>query len=523
MQASEDGTEDADVIIVGAGHNGLVAAVLLARAGLKTLVLEEREVAGGAVRTERPFRAAPELGASTGAYLLGLMPPELLQKLAIDLPLFRRDPHYFLPTRDDRYLLFGSDAIALERQFRSFFSEADWRADQRLQTELASLREDLAPSWLLDPLPLEETAERFIRKELRQTFVELCRGAIKPYLDRFGFRSDLLIAMYAVTDAFAGLSGGLDSPGTGFNFLAHNMCRLPGSGGSWMLVRGGMGTITQRLAQAAIAAGCRIRTGVRVEAIDSHGGTTTGVLTASGEHLSARAVVVNADPFRLMNLCRDALPADYVASVEAKRRPGTTFKLNLCLRELPRFTCLPEDRGQYGPTIHLLPDESEVLAELHRAHRQALAGELPEFPSIEWYIHTPVDPSLRGGSSYHSAALFVQWVPEKPAGSSWDREEERYARHLLSICDRFAPNTSRSVVEMQPLSPAGIERRFGITGGHIHHLDNSFGFTDRLPYAQPLSGLFSCSAGCHPAGAVVGAAGHNAAQAVLRALGLPPI
>src|SRR5262245_10882576 len=142
---------NADVIVVGAGHNGLVAALLLQRAGLQTLVLEEHDVVGGAARTEHPFRAAPKLGASTVAYLLGLMPPELLDKLQIELPLRRRDPHYFLPTRDRRYLLFGSDQAALEAQFRAFFSEADWQANERLQAELAALRDDIAPTMLMDP------------------------------------------------------------------------------------------------------------------------------------------------------------------------------------------------------------------------------------------------------------------------------------------------------------------------------------------------------------------------------------
>lgn len=512
-----------EVVVVGAGHNGLVAALLLARAGLRTLVLEDKDVIGGAARTEHPFQRAPELGTSTGAYLLGLMPPELIQKLGVDIPVRRRDPHYFLPTRDSRYLLFGSDEKALEAQFRSFFSEADWQANQRLQAEIGALRDDIAPGLLAEPLSLEATAERYIRPALRETFVRLCRGSVMDYLGRFGFRSDLLVAMYAVTDGVSGTSGGFDTPGTGANFLLHNLCRLPGADGTWMIVEGGMGTVSRRLAEAAIAAGAEIRTGTGVAAIDSHAGVATGVLTKRGEHIQARAVVVNADPFRMLDLCRSALPPEYVASVESKRRPGMTFKLNLALRRLPRFTCLPEDRGQYGPTIHLLPDESVVLSELRRAYAQAVAGELPDFPSIEWYMHTTIDPSLRGGGTHHNAALFVQWVPQTPRGSSWAQEEDRYARHLLSLCDRFAPDASDCVLEMQPLSPAGIERHFGITNGHIQHLDSTFfTFDQRLPYAQPLSGLYSCSAGCHPAGGIIGAAGHNSAMAVLRDLARQP-
>src|SRR4051794_14610381 len=162
-----------DVIIVGAGHNGLVAAIILGRHGLAVTVLEANSVAGGAARTEFPFARAPGLGASPGAYLLGLMPPELLQATGLTLPLIRRDPHYFLPTTDQRFLLFGSDAASTRRQCLDFFSERDWTAAQALAGEIAQLREDLAPSWLEEPRSAEETAERYIRLSLRRRFLEL--------------------------------------------------------------------------------------------------------------------------------------------------------------------------------------------------------------------------------------------------------------------------------------------------------------------------------------------------------------
>jgi phytoene dehydrogenase-like protein len=149
-----------DVVVVGAGHNGLVAALLLARAGLQVLLVEAREVVGGAVRTERPFPRAPDLPTSTGAYLLGLVQPELLDALGLSLPLIRRDPHYFLPTTDGRYLLFGSDEEQVAREFLRFFSRRDYEAHRALNQELAALREDIAPTWLAEPLPIEETASR---------------------------------------------------------------------------------------------------------------------------------------------------------------------------------------------------------------------------------------------------------------------------------------------------------------------------------------------------------------------------
>jgi phytoene dehydrogenase-like protein len=510
-----------DVILCGAGHNGLAAAVLLARRGLSVLVLEEKPQIGGASKTEYPFAKAPGLGTSTGAYLLGLMPPELLTALQVRLPLKRRDPHYFLPTTGHRYLLFGSDRAAMQRQFLDFFSEADWRANQALDQEIAQLREDVAPTWLEEPLSIEATAERHVRPALRQVFIDLCRGSVGAYLDRFGFHSDLLKAMYAVTDGLSGFHGGYDSPGSGMNFLVHNMCRLPGSDGTWMIVEGGMGTVPRLFAEAARAAGAVIETGRQVTGILHTGGVVEGVALADGSEVRARVVVVNADPFRMRELVgRDSLPDDYNRRLDGYRRDGTTFKVNLALRGLPRFRCLPEDLGQYGPTIHLLPDEAGVLAALRQGFADVLAGRLPEFPSIEWYIHTTVDPSLRDPAGNHNSALFVQWVPYQLQGTTWAAEEARYTQHLLSICDRFAPGTSDLVVDTFPLHPQKIESHFGITRGHIQHVDNSFGFADRLPYATPLAGLYSCSAGTHPAGSVIGAAGHNAAMRVLRDLGL---
>src|SRR5262245_16707784 len=413
-----------DVVVVGAGHNGLVAALLLARSGLRVLVLEEKNIVGGAVRTERPFARAPGLATSTGAYLLGVMPPELMAITGVRLPLRRRDPHYFLPTTDHRYLLFGSDRAAMQAQFVSFFSAADWRAHEALQVEIGQLRDDIAPTWLAEPLSIEDTAERFVRPALRRVFVDLARGSVGAYLARFGFESDLVQAMYAVTDGFSGLFGTWDTPGTGMNFLVHNMCRLPGSDGTWMIVEGGMGTVTRLFAEAAAMAGATIATGDGVAEVVVEHGTVRGVRTARGEEIRAGVVVVNADPFRMRTLVGAThFPPAYNQRLDGMLRDGSTLKVNLALRGLPRFTCLPEDRGQYGPTIHLLPDEPDVLRVLRTAFADVQAGRLPEFPTIEWYIHTTVDPSLRDAAGHHNAALFVQWVPYALAGTTWEREE----------------------------------------------------------------------------------------------------
>lgn len=507
----------ADVVVVGSGHNALVCALLLARGGRKVVMLEQKPRVGGACVTERPFAKAPDLAVSTGAYLLGVMPPELLQTLGLDLPLRRRDPHYFLPTTDHRYLLIGSDQESLRRQYTEFFSEQDWEAHVAMNEELAQLRDDLAPAWLLPPGSIEETAERFIRPALRDVFVRLVRGTIADYLARFPFKSGLVQAMYATTDAFSGLRGGWDTPGAGHNFLAHNMCRLPGSDGTWMLIEGGMGTLTQKLFDAARAAGVYIETDAEVASIDIEAGVARGVTLARGDVVRAPVVVSGADPFRTRDLVGASnLPPAYNEKIDGLRRDGTTLKVNLAFDRLPQFTCLPGDKGQYGPTIHLLPMVDDPIAALRQAFDEMCRGRLAAEPTIEWYFHTPIDPSMKDSKGHHNGALFVQWVPyELTEGKTWADEEARYVKHLLSICDRFAPGTSDSVIDAFALTPPKIEQHFGMTRGHIQHVDNSFAFDERAPYTLPVPGVFQCSAGTHPAGGVAGAAGHNAAKLIL--------
>jgi phytoene dehydrogenase-like protein len=509
----------ADVLVVGAGHNGLVAATLLARSGLDVIVLEEKGEIGGACKTEKPFVRAPNLPISTGAYLLGLMPPELIATLGIEIPTIRRDPHYFLPTTTNRYLLFGSDRASMKRQFQEFFSDRDFAANEALESEIAQIRDDVAPTWLEEPLTIEETAEKFVRPALRDVFIDLCRKPVGDYLARFDFKSDLLRAMYAVTDGFSGLNGTWSTPGTGMNFLVHNMCRLPGSNSTFMVVRGGMGTVSARIGDAACRAGATIETGRRVERIVVERGSACGVTLRDGTDVRAGIVLCNADPFRMRNLVgKSTLPVDFDRRIDSYARDGTTMKVNLALSGLPKFTCL-DDARIYGPTIHLLPDEENIIASIERSFADVKRGRLPEMPTIEWYIHTTVDPTMRDPQGHHGSALFVQWVPYELSGdSTWEREEERYVKHLLSICDRFAPGTSDLVVDTFTLTPPKIEEHFGITRGHIHHVDNGFGFADRLPYATPIAGLYSCSAGTHPAGSVIGCAGHNAAMQILKDL-----
>ena len=304
------------------------------------------------------------------------------------------------------------------------------------------------------------------------------------------------------------------------------MCRLPGSDGTWMIARGGMGTVSRTFADAARAAGARLFTGTPVSAVTVDGGAASGVVLTDGRSMGARVVLGACDPFRLMSLVPGgALPPALTDRMAAVRRTGTTLKVNLALSGLPRFSCLPEDApSPFGATIHLLPGSADLgafespMAALRAMWADVQAGRLPAEPTIEWYVHTTVDESLRDDAGHHSSALFVQSVPYAPAGSSWDAELSGYVSRLLEICDRYAPGTSELVVDTMPLTPPGIEKHFGITGGHIHHVDNTVAFNERMPYATGLDGLYAGSAGTHPAGSVIGAAGHNAARRILRDL-----
>jgi phytoene dehydrogenase-like protein len=523
----------ADVVIIGAGHNGLVSAILLARAGLDVVVLESASVLGGATRTEHPFAKVPGLGQSTGSYLLGLMPPELLRTLDVDIPVLRRDPHYFVPTpgpAGSPYLLFGRDREATRAQMERFFSPRDLAADEQLAVEIAALRSDLAPAWLEEPTSVQEIADRHIRPQLQSTFIDLVRGSVADYLARFGFKSELLMSMYAVTDGLSGLNAGPDDPGTGHNFLVHNMCRLPGADGTWMIAKGGMGTVSRTFATAAEAAGAKLFTDARVASVTMDGGAASGVVLADGRSVRARVVLGSCDPYQLMSLVPEgALPPALTTHMESVRKPGTTLKLNLALRGLPQFSCLPASApSPFGSTIHLLPgsaglagtdDRESPMAALRAMWAEVQAGRLPEEPTIEWYVHTTVDPSLQDAAGHHSSALFVQSVPYELDGTTWDEALPGYVSRLLEICDRYAPGTSDLVADVMPLTPPGIEQHFGITGGHIHHVDNAVAFDERMPYFTGVDGLYAGSAGTHPAGSVIGAAGHNVAKRIIKDLG----
>ena len=519
---SADLPASADVVVVGAGHNGLVAATLLARAGLQVVVCERADVLGGAARTEAPFPRVPGLRQSTGAYLLGLMPPELIRLLDIDIPVLRRDPHYFLPTTKGTHLLLGADAAANRAAIETAFSAADVKADDALAAELAALRDDIAPAWLTEPLSVEETAERYVRPALREPFVQLCRGSVADYLDRFGFTSDLLVAMYVVTDGLSGLHAGPDTPGSGHNFLVHNMCRLPGVGGTWMIVRGGMGTVTERIAAAARAAGATMHTTSPAEQVLVESGVVTGVVLAGDHEIRAPVVVGGCDPFRLAGprwrrRCRAGSATGWTPYVDPAAPSRSTSPCATCRgsgvcprarrrRSARRSTCCPTARGCSTRCARCGPTSKRAGCRTSRRSSGTCTRR-----STRRCRTTPAITRARCSCSRCRTP-----PPARPGTQALPA----YVEQLLAICDRFAPGTTDLVADTLALPPPAIETRFGITGGHIHHVDNGFAFADRVPYSW-LPGLYAASAGCHPAGSVIGAAGHNAAQRVLTDLGLP--
>jgi len=351
--------------------------------------------------------------------------------------------------------------------------------------------------------------------------VKLVTGTVEDYLARFDFKSEMLVAMYAVTDGFSGLTGSFGTPGTGMNFLVHNMCRLPTADGTWMVAKGGMGAVANAFANAARSHGATILTSAPVAKIITTQGRATSVVLADGREIYSRVVIANADPFRLREMVGPGvLPDTLDARLDNFKRTGTTMKINMALRGLPKFKCLPENRGQHNGTMHLLPQSDHPIREIKAGFEKVMRGELAECPTLEWYIHTQVDPSLRDPQGNHNSAFFVQWVPYELAGTSWKDQEAKYVDHIFGIAEQFCPGFRDLVVDTYVLTPKRIEEDIGIRYGHIHHVDNTFGFDRRMPYATGVDGLYSCSAGCHPAGSVIGAAGHNCAVRVMRDLGV---
>jgi phytoene dehydrogenase-like protein len=510
--------EGLDVVVVGGGANGLVCALVLARGGLKVAVVEGKPTVGGGCRTDYPFAKAPRLAAHPGAHRVGFVPRDLLRLIGVSLPLVPRDPCELVPTTTPGRAILAGPGHEAFRAAVAAIAPDDAKRLVPMHSELDAMLADLAPAWVAGPLGIEETAERFVKRERREAFVALCRGSLTAYLDGWGIESSLVRAAIAA-EALSSTFGSPDSLGTGGPLLVHHAARSPAGGGDG-IPEGGMGALVRAISEAAQKAGVAFTVGSSVQQIVIDGNMPTGVVLRDGTRLAASTVVCSADPFQLRAMVGDALlPSEYVKKIDGFTRPGSIAKVSLALSALPKFTCAPEERGQHGAVMHLLPGEDPFLA-MRAAFAEAEAGRIPTAPPIEMVIPTASDASQSDPEGRHHASLLVPWAPYDPTGTSWPAEEEGFLAGMIGILESFAPGTRELVVDSVALSPKKLETNFGVTRGHAHHVDDGVMFGDRLPYATPLQGLYACGAGCAPAGGIFGAAGHNAAKRVLADLEL---
>jgi phytoene dehydrogenase-like protein len=520
-----------DAIVVGAGHNGLVTACYLARAGLRVLVLERRHLVGGACVTEETF---PGFKVSTAAYVNSLFRKEIVRDLRLHeygFEVLPRSPSSFTPLPDGRSLTLGPDPEATRASIARFSARdaARYPEYEALLERVAAFVEptlDMTPPDLLRPgagglLRLLRLGRAFARLGAGASeAVEVLTGPARTILDRW-FESTELKATLA-TDAIIGAMASPSTPGTGYVLFHHVMGETDGRRGVWGYVRGGMGGLTQALARAAADLGVEIRCEAPVVRIAVRDGRVTGVVLESGEECDARIVASNADAdvtFRRL-LPPEALPPDFLAAVARISYESASLKINVALGELPRFTAAPD--GAPGPqhrgTIHICPD----LDYIERAYDEAKYGQPSTRPVLECTIPSVVDPTV-APPGRHLMSIFVQYAPYALRGTTWDRIGEAFADRCFALLDEYAPNFSRSVLARQVLTPLDIERVFGLTGGNIFQGAMTPGQLFALRpvpghagYRTPIAGLYLCGAAAHPGGGVMGSPGRNAAREILR-------
>jgi phytoene dehydrogenase-like protein len=526
-----------DAIVVGGGHNGLVAAFYLARGGMRPLVLERRAIVGGACVTEE---FAPGFRASTGAYVLSM----LREAIWRDMRLVERgvvvDPAgpslYLFP--DGRRLLIGENQDETCREIARF-SAADAAAFPAFEADLAELAQVITP--MIDWTPPDLRSGRggdlaglvkygragARHRDAAVDALHLFATSARQFLDE-RFESEHVkaaLGWHAINDSVLGPS----SPGTAY-VLLHDHASEDPSGGvrQWGFVRGGIGRVTEYMADAAREAGAEIRTSATVAEILVDGsGAVRSVRLESGEELSAPTVLSNADPkHTFLDLVDDShLPASFLAALRSYRCIGTSVKINLAVNALPHATGVDAPDGDIAASyLGGIMEVGGSLAELDRAQAQALAGQLGTDPHIELCIPTVHDPSL-APPGHHVVTIDINSQPYALAAGDWDALKEEVADRAIATLERSFPGLTASIVHRQVLSPLDLERILGLTGGHALHGDMSFdqlfvlrpvrGWAD---YRTPISGLYLCGAGTHPGGGVTGANGHNAAREVLRDL-----
>jgi len=528
-------TDLRDAILIGGGHNGLVCAAYLAKAGLKTTVLERRGVVGGAAVTEE-FH--PGFRNSVASYTVSLLQPKVIADLDLarhGLTVVQRRLNNFLPLADDRYLLSGAGRTRAEvAKFSPRDAERLPDYERRLDAIADVLRAlalepppNVTDGGWLQALPELLRAGKLGRRvkaldaTLRTDLLDLFAISAAEYLDRF-FESEPIKALFGF-DGVVGNYASPYTPGSAYVLLHHVFGEVNGVKGAWGHALGGMGAITQAMAKSAAAAGVEIRTGCGVREIIVENGRAVGVITEHGETLRARAVVANVNPKLLYEQLLDpaAVPAPTRERMANWRCGSGTFRMNVALSELPRFRALPEAGDHLTAGIILAPS----LDYMDRAYLDARAHGWSRQPIVEMLIPSTLDDSL-APPGRHVASLFCQHVaPQLPDGASWDAHREEVADLMIDTVDRWAPGFKASVLGRQIKSPLDLERDFGLIGGDIFHgalsLNQLFSARPMLGqagYRGALPGLYLCGAGTHPGGGVTGAPGHNAAQVLIRDL-----
>jgi phytoene dehydrogenase-like protein len=526
------GTTSRDAIVIGGGHNGLVCAFYLAKAGLKVTLCERRGVVGGAAVTEE-FH--PGFRNSVASYTVSLLNPRIIADMelaALGLRIVERPISNFLPLEDGRFLKLGGGDARTQAEFAKFSSRdaAAWpdygAMLERVADALRALAEQTPPN-LGDGLPgfLRALRQGRLMSGLplaaKRDLLDLFTESARQFLDRW-FESDAVKAALGF-DSIVGNFASPDTPGSAYVLLHHGFGEVNGRKGAWGHAIGGMGAITGAMRRAAEALGVEIMTDAAVASVSVENGRAAGVTLEDGRALAAPIVASNLNPSLLFQklVAPSDLPAEFQRAIEGYRNGSGTFRMNVALSELPDFTCLPgtvmAEHHQSG--IVIAPN----LDYMDRAYRDAKAFGWSRRPIVEILIPSTLDDSLAppGG---HVASLFCQqFAPVLPDGRSWDECREQAADLIIDTVDRVAPNFRRAVLGRMILSPLDLERTFGLVGGDIFHghlaLDQMWSARPVLGHAShraPIRGLYMCGAGSHPGGGVSGNPGRNAAREILR-------
>jgi phytoene dehydrogenase-like protein len=520
-----------DAIIIGAGHNGLVTAAYLARAGRQVLVLERRDMVGGCAVTEELW---PGYRVSTGAYLVSLLQDRIVRELELERFGYRvdaKDPAFFSAFPDGRHFFMWQDRARTLAEIAKFSRhDAEVYAAYEDQLErIARVIEDLllitpppfpprGPLDFLDYLKLAGRMRSLRSKDL-VALVKIFTQSAAELLDEW-FESDQVKVTLA-TDGVIGANGGPRSPGTAYILLHHSMGGVGGHRGLWGFVRGGMGAVAEAIAASARAKGAAVRTHAAVDRVLVRNGRAFAVVLANGEEIEATIIASNLDPkatfLRLIE--ESALEPDFVSTVRRFRSEGTSAKINLALTGLPEFTAFPATPGpHHRATMHICPSIEYV----EHAWDDAKYGRPSERPLLELTIPTMYDASL-APPGRHIMGIFLQYAPYTLREGAWDELRESFGDHAIALIEEYAPNIRSIIEHREVLTPLDLERRFGITGGNIFHgemsLDQMFVMRPVAGWARyrtPIQGLYLCGSGAHPGGGVMGAAGYNCAREILK-------